>query len=332
MSETPVPAKLPLGLRLRYLAEAAGFFLLMGVMRLLGLDRASALGSFMGRRIFYPSGMTRRARENMSAAFPEKSAAEIETLLLEMWDNLGRVIAEYAHFDKFSIHGPDARLEFQGTENFEHAGIYEEGAMLISGHLANWEMMQIAITRFGLGGGVVYRPVNNPYVDSWVAKQRRKTGPLELIAKGPRGTRRVFTLLRNNRPVCLLVDQKTNEGIPAAFFGRDALTTPAPAVLALKMGKKLIPISNRRVGGSRFVVTAHPALSFTASGDYENDVMSLTQLITSKIEELIRANPAQWLWIHRRWPTSRDHMTSKRGIQSLAGNGVRAERDGSSLI
>ena len=75
-----------------------------------------------------------------------------------------------------------------------------------------------------------------------------------------KGTRRIFTLLRGGKSIFILVDQKTNEGIPVPFFGRIAMTTPAPAVLALKLGAVLLPVSNARLGGARFRVTVHPPI------------------------------------------------------------------------
>jgi KDO2-lipid IV(A) lauroyltransferase len=106
--------------------------------------------------------------------------------------------------------------------------------------------------------------------------------------------------------LCMLVDQKLREGIAAPFFGRDAMTTPAPAALALKTGARIVMAANRRVGGPRFHVTVQPELEFTPSGDEPADVIRLTAVITARIEEIVRADPGQWLWIHNRWPTARD--------------------------
>src|SRR5580658_644562 len=110
MTQAPIP-KMTLSERLRYGAEAAGFFTMIGLFRILGLDGASAFGGFLGREVFYRTKASNRARNNLRAAYPEKSDAEIETIVLEMWDNLGRTVAEYAHLDKLSIHGPDPRIE-----------------------------------------------------------------------------------------------------------------------------------------------------------------------------------------------------------------------------
>ena len=130
-----------------------------------------------------------------------------------------------------------------------------KGVMFISGHFANWETMPvIAAGQLGYESALVYRPPNNPFVDRWISRQRAKLGPKEQITKGAQGTRRIFTLLRRGKAILMLVDQKTGEGVPAPFFGRDAMTTPAPASLALKLGAILLPASAERIGGAHFHV------------------------------------------------------------------------------
>ncbi|MEJ0026158.1 MAG: lysophospholipid acyltransferase family protein [Rhizomicrobium sp.] len=311
---------LPLAMRLRYGAEAAAFFAYIGFCRMLGLRAASALGGFIGRNVFYRvRGIMNRARENLRAAFPEKSDAEIETIVLEMCDNLGRTVAEYAHLDKFSMHGPNPRLEVVNREAGAEAMASGKGVMFFSGHFANWEMMPFVARQLGFEGGEVYRPPNNPIIDRWLVAQRIRHGPAAQIAKGPAGTRKIFTLLRRGKAIFLLTDQKTNEGIAAPFFGREAMTTPAPAMLALKLGSILLPASNERLPGARFRMTIHPPIRFTPTGDQDRDVHTLTCLINDAVEEMIRYRPSQWLWIHRRWPTARaqDQIGGKRSVQVL---------------
>jgi KDO2-lipid IV(A) lauroyltransferase len=321
----------PLGLRLRYLAEAAAFFTFIGIFRLFGVDTASALGGFIGRQIFYRTRITGRARVNLRAAYPSMSETEMEAIVVEMWDNLGRTVAEYAHLDKFSLTGPNPRLTVAGTAHAEAAIASGKGVIFISGHFANWEMMAFTAHQLGYESGEVYRPLNNPYVDRWMVRQRVLNGPKEQIAKGAHGTRRIFTLLRAGKCILLLADQKTNEGLPAPFFGRDAMTTPAPAALALKLGAVVLPASNERLGGARFRMKICPPIAFEASGDHDRDILVLTAKITEAIETMVRERPSQWLWIHRRWPKDGERLRSKRA-QALAGAGVRADSEGSSRI
>lgn len=322
--------KLSFGEKLRYGAEAAVFFLVIGFFKLFGLDGASAVGGFIGRNILYHMPNTQRARDNLKAAYPDKSAEEIESIIREMWDNLGRVGGEYAHLGKLRLHGGDPRLSVAGTEHAEAAVARGKGVIFISGHFANWEVMPFTAAQLGYESGEVYRPLNNPYVDRWMVRQRMANGPKDQIAKGAQGTKRIFTLLRGGKSILLLADQKTNEGLPSPFFGRDAMTTPAPAALALKLGSTILPASNERLGGSRFRMTIHPPIDFTPSGDHDRDVQTLTDLITAAIEESVRYRPSQWLWIHRRWPKPGDKIRSKRA-QALTGAGVRAQSEGSSL-
>ncbi|MEI9993122.1 MAG: lysophospholipid acyltransferase family protein [Rhizomicrobium sp.] len=318
-------AQIPLALRLRYGAEAAAFFSFIGLCRLLGLAVSSAVGGWIGRNVFYRiRGIMKRARENLRAAFPEKSADEIEAIMLEMCDNLGRTVSEYAHLRKFSMHGANPRLEVVNLAAAQDAMAQGKGVMFFSGHFANWEMMPFVARQAGFDGGEVYRPPNNPIIDRWLVSQRIANGPADQIAKGPAGTRKIFTLLRRGKAIFLLTDQKTNEGIAAPFFGREAMTTPAPAMLALKLGAVLLPASNERLPGSRFRMTVHPPIQYAPTGDQDRDVHALTCLINDAVETMVRYRPSQWLWIHRRWPTAReqDQVGGKYGLAALKDEAV----------
>jgi KDO2-lipid IV(A) lauroyltransferase len=290
-------------LKLRYGAEAALFLAFMGLFRIMGVDAASALGGFIGRNIFARTRVTARARENLVRAFPEKSKAEIDTILKSMWDNLGRTVAEYAHLDKFDLNGAHPRIQLENAGEAE--SLRGKAVFLLSGHFANWEIMPITAACLGLGGAIVYRPPNNPYVDRYIARARAKKGYAEQISKH-NGVKRILSLLRGGKAILLLADQKTNEGVAAPFFGRDAMTTAAPALLALKLNAPVVFAANKRLGGARFRVTMYPPLEFTPTGDVHADVKAMTAAINLRLEEMVRADPSQWLWIHRRWPTERD--------------------------
>jgi len=313
---------------LRYLGESAGFFLLMYFFKLLGIDRASATGGFIGRHVFYRLPPASTARANLKAAYPDKRRDEIETIVQSVCESLGRVVAEYPHLDKFKL-GPEGRILVEGREHIDAALRTGKGVMFISGHFANWETMPITATQLGLEGAIVYRPPNNPYVDRYISRMRASGGPKEQITKSASGTRRIFTLLRRGKAILMLVDQKTWQGVPAPFFGRDAMTTPVPASLALKMGAILLPASAERLDGARFCVRIYPAIEFEPSGNAERDVLALTAKVNAVIESIVRERPAQWLWTHHRWTTKRDLLKMKP--HALGGSGVRVEREGSSL-
>lgn len=301
---------------LRYALEAAVFFTVIGFFRLFPVDSASAIGGLFGRALFSRTHLSDRARANLAAAYPGMSDTERKTIMHEMWDNLGRTVAEYAHLDKLSIMGAHPRIALAQLEHFERAAATRKGIIFVSAHFANWEVMPFAAKQYGVEGGEVYRPVNNPFVDRWLVRQRQANGPKEQIAKGAQGTRRIFTLLRAGMSIFMLVDQKTNEGVAASFFGRDAMTTPAPAALALKLGAVILPTSNERLDGAHFRMTVHPAIEFMPSGDHARDVLALTVKINEAIEACVRYRPSQWLWIHRRWPKPGEAPRSRRGKEA----------------
>src|ERR1700744_6475874 len=313
-TRAPIP-KMPFAQMLRYRAEAAAVLIFIGFSLLFGLDGASAMGGWIGRNILRRSAMGRRARDHLTKAYPEKNVAEIEAIELEMFDNLGRTVAEYAHLDKMKLRGPDPRLSVAGIEHAEAAIASGKGVIFVSGHFANWEVMPFTAAQLGYESGEVYRPLNNPYVDRWMVAQRMANGPKDQIAKGAQGTKRIFTMLRGGKSILLLADRKTTEALPAPFFGRDAMTTPAPAALALKLGSVILPASNERMGGSRFKMKIFKPIEFTPSGDHDQDIHQLTIEITKRIEEMVRERPSQWLWIHRRWPKEGDRMRSKRALE-----------------
>lgn len=313
MSDADAEKPLTSAERLRYIGEAIPFFLFMGFFRLLGIDAASALGGFIGRQVFYRvRGVMNRARENLRAAYPDMKQDEVEKIIREMADNLGRTVAEYPHLDKLKITGPNPRLEIVGKDIADAEIARGKGVMFISGHFANWEGMPVMATQLGYDGGLVYRPPNNPYVDNYISRMRASAGPKVQIGKGAQGTRKIFTMLRRGLCILLLVDQKTEQGVMAPFFGRPAPTTPAPAALALKLGSTLLPASNERLGGARFRMTVHPPIEFTPSKDHDADILALTTKINAAIEECVRYRPSQWLWIHRRWKTARDETKNQK--------------------
>jgi KDO2-lipid IV(A) lauroyltransferase len=293
------------GQKLRYGAEAALFFAFMALFRVIGLSAASRLGGWIGRNLFSLLPPDRIARANLAAAFPQKTAAERNAIRRTMWDNLGRVVGEYPHLEKFSPKGEDPRIGYTLPPDVPLESLIGRPVIFLSAHLANWEMMPILGHQLGIDGAAVVRPPNNPYVADWVARKRRINGPSTMIAKH-NAARPMLAQLRAGKMLCMLVDQKLREGVAVPFFGRDAMTTPAPAALALKTGARIVFASNRRLPGARFHVTVLSSLDFVASGDEARDIPALTATITARIEEMVRDNPGQWLWIHNRWPTARD--------------------------
>jgi Kdo2-lipid IVA lauroyltransferase/acyltransferase len=289
-------------LRLRHRAEALAVWIVYLAIRTLPLDVASAIGGWLGRTFGPRLGPTRIARGNLSAAFPDKSSAEIEAIIRGMWDNLGRVAFEYPHLDRFRFFDGDGRIEVLGIERFDAMRDDGQPGIMFSGHLGNWELLGPAAAARGAPLNLVYRAPNNPRLQ-WLFDLRR-SGGANMLAKGADGAKQALKLLRNGAHFAMLVDQKMNDGVPAPFFGRDAMTAPALALFALRFRCPVLPARVERLGGARFRITVLPPMEFTWTGDRHADVLAAMTKVNAVIEQWIRERPEQWLWLHRRWPDS----------------------------
>lgn len=281
--------------------EAAVVHGLFMLLRLVPLQAASAIGGAIARTVGPLIGVTRRARKNLRNAFPEKPSEEIEAIIHDMWENLGRVVAEYPHLSGMKVFTPDSCIEVRGTEHIDAGRARGKPLIFFAGHLANWEINAVAAKAYGTPLHLIYRPANNPWVEEIYREGRGKVAA-GLIPKGAEGARQAMRVLREGGQLGILVDQKMNDGIPVPFFGRDAMTAPALARLAFKFDCTVLPTQVERLSGARFRLTVHPPLPLTRSKDAQRDVLALMAHANRMLESWIRQRPGQWLWLHRRWP------------------------------
>ncbi|MCH2393440.1 lysophospholipid acyltransferase family protein [Oceanibaculum sp.] len=284
----------------RYPLQAAGVAPIIGLMAILPIGWASALGGAIGRTVGPWLGATRRARRNLQRAFPEKSAAEIDVIIRAMWDNLGRLVGEYPHLPRLDLLN-DPRIDLVGMEHVRNARDDGQPGLFFSGHIGNWELMSLAASQAGLPLTRIYRAANNPLMNRIILWGRHKIAG-DLVPKGREGAEALLSTMRADGHAGLLIDQKMNEGIPVPFFGRDAMTGTAFAAFALRYRCPLIPARVERLEGCRFRITAYPPLELPDSGDRKADIAALTATCTAIIESWVRERPGQWLWLHRRWP------------------------------
>lgn len=282
--------------------EGAGAWLLFQLFGLLPLDAASALGGFLAHSIGPRLGVTKRARINLRRALPELTEAETKRLVWRLWDNIGRVIAEYPHLGEIDVFAPDSRVEVVGAETISANRSDDKRYIFFSAHYGNWEIATIAAAEAGFAITGIYRAINNPIVDRLIHRARAKSGG-ELLPKGAVAARGAVAALLAGRSLCLLVDQKLNDGIPVPFFGRDAMTAPALARLALRYDCICVPVHVVRTGGAHFRLICEPPLPLPRSGDTPADTAQLMATVNATVERWVREEPAQWFgWLHRRWP------------------------------
>src|SRR5260221_12445217 len=277
---------------------------MFGFFRLLPVDAASAVGGWLGRLVGPRLGVTKRAQINLQRALPYLGDAEARLVMRGMWDNLGRVIAEYPHLEEFKVYGDDGRIEFVGDDIPDPVIASGKSATFIPAHYGNWEIATMAATHRGLDVAEVDRAANNPWIDRLIASYRGSVGS-ELIPKGTIAARRSIAALREGRHLAMLVDQKMNDGINVRFFGRDAMTAPALAQLALRFDCAIMPARVERLKGARFRIVMSPPIEIARSGDRQADTLAIMTAVNAEIERWLRNRPEMWLGLPRRGPASR---------------------------
>jgi len=286
--------------RLLYPVQAVLAYVLVSVIRLLPLNTASGLGGWLGRNLGPCLRVTARARTNLEKAFPDKSDSELKSIIREMWDNLGRTLFEFPHLDRLKFDQDSDHVEVVGAEYIEQLRDDGRPGICFAAHLANWELASLSIVRHDLPLHLIYRVPNNLLVEK-VYHQRRLDN-VGLLPKGAQGARRAIAILKEGGHLGIMLDQKMNDGIPVPFFGRDAMTAPAIAQFALKYKCPVVPVQVERLKGATFRITYHPPKEYEPTGDRTADVARIMTSVNARLEKWIRQNPAQWLWLHNRWP------------------------------
>jgi len=280
--------------------EVLAFDLFAAAMRLLPVDVVSDFGAWLFGGIGPLTSANRTAARNLRIAFPDASDAEIKRLLKAQWDEAGRFFAEFPIVDRI-VRDP-LRMEVIHRERLTALETGQGPAVLISGHFSNFEIMAAAIVQAGVRCQVTYRAANNPYFDLRVRQSRARYGVKLFAPKGMEGAREMMRAFGRGESVALLNDQKFNGGVAAPFFGVTAHTAPGPSTFALKFGLPLLPMSVQRVKRARFRVIVHEPIVLADTGDRNADIETGVRRINAFMEDRVRDRPAEWFWVHKRWP------------------------------
>ena len=295
----PPPAK-PVNWQHR--VEAAAFKAYLSHFKKMSFDKASAAGAnWLGK--FGPlTTKNETMLRNLRLAFPNETETWRADVARAAWTQFGRSLGEFPHLHEISFAEGEARTQVIGREKFAMARESEAGAVFFSGHIANFELMPIAIVRHGVKCAMTYRAMNNPLVAKLVRDQRAINGTPDQFPKGRQAGVGMLRTLKRGNAVALMIDQKYNEGVAVPFFGYEAMTSDAPARLALQYDAPLIPLSIRRVNQTRFILQAHEPIPLDKTVSRDEAVRAATLKMNAFLEDTIRAAPEQWFWIHRRWP------------------------------
>jgi Kdo2-lipid IVA lauroyltransferase/acyltransferase len=248
--------------------------------------------------------LRRVGQRNLDLAFPALSRKEKKKILRGVYINLGRLLAEFCLFPRYTKKNVGQVAVYEGFQNFAEAEARGKGVVFLTAHLGGWEVSSFAHSLYGHPMNIVMRPLDNPYVNDMVDRYRtlhgNRTFSKQDFARG------LLTVLRQGETVGILMDTNMTppQGAFVDFFGVPAYTATGLARVALHTGAAVLPafgVWDKHLG--KYKICFEPALKLVATGDDEADAVANTAMFTKAIEDYVAKYPDQWLWVHRRWKT-----------------------------
>ena len=288
--------------------ERAEFAFVWTLVNLLGvIPRAlsRAIGAGIGWLAYR---LVRRLRNvglrNLEMAYPEQDRSWREGVLRGVYRSLGLQLAEFCQMSRYTAARASEFIAYDGLEHYLAAEKRGKGVLIVTGHLGAWELSSFYHSLMGHPMGLVIRRLDNPLVDAFVNRRRCLHGN-RVIHKDD-FARGLISAMRDGETVGILMDTNMTppQGVFVPFFGREACTASGLAKVALRTDASVLPgflIWDDKKG--RYRMCFGRQIELTRTGDAEADAVVNTAAFTEAIERSVRANPDQWLWLHRRWKT-----------------------------
>lgn len=274
--------------------EYAGLVAIRSIVERMSLDRGTAFVAAMARPL--APALRARAMRNLALALPDLPEDDRRRIIAGMVDHLARTAIEYLHLAE--LRDDPSRITVTGIEHLHAARDAGRGAVLVTGHLGNWEAVRAACARLDQAPAIIYRKFNTLQVDG-EAQRRMNVLGAPLFHKGRRGTLGMLRHIRKGGAAMILCDQRFKGAPRIPFFGVPARTALAPAEIALEYGAALLPVRGIRRGRtSTFDVTIDPPLPL---GTGETAALDTMAEVNRTLERWIRETPEQYFWLHNRW-------------------------------
>ncbi|MEO6208498.1 MAG: lysophospholipid acyltransferase family protein [Gemmatimonadaceae bacterium] len=257
---------------------------------------------WIGTLFYWPLGVRRTvAEKQIAAAFPEFSSREVQHVAKESFRHLGRVAAESALFSRLDGAGILEHMAgTDGLELFARQRAAGRGAIVLTGHLGNWELGGAATAASGHPIDVVVRLMGNPLFDAYLTRTRSRLGMT--VVRDRDAVRHTARALRDGHVIAFLIDQS---GLHIAssfvnFFGRPAKTPRGPAVLALRLDVPVFFGVSLRQPDGRYHLHIRELVT-ERTGHTDRDVETILNAYSRSLESFVRQAPEQYFWQHRRW-------------------------------
>tara|TARA_B100000965_G_scaffold130526_1_gene108817 strand:- start:100 stop:957 length:858 start_codon:yes stop_codon:yes gene_type:complete len=282
--------------KIRYFFEYIIVSLLFILFKFIGYQNSSNIGAKIGK-IFGPIFRSKNIiKKNLEYA-GIKSETEQKKVIEEMWENYGRILAEYPFLKKFKTNELKKYITIEGQEYLSDIKSKNKKAVFVSGHFNNFELMAMQLENLGIDLAAIYRPLNNFLMNKKMEKIRINHICKKQIKKGKSGLRDVLKYLKQDTSIALMIDQRVSEGKKIKFFNKFALTTTIPAQIFAKYECAVIPIYIERYNKYYFKMKISKPLNLSKSDSLE----LISEKLNNLLEKMIMKNPSQWIWSHNRW-------------------------------
>ena len=259
------------------------------------------ISSLIGGKLFETIGPIFRSKElissNIKKAIPNINSKDLKKISKLMWNNYGRIFAEYVFIKSFRSGKLNSRISVEGQDILDEIKKNNQQVVFISGHFSNFELMAMHLEKTGIKLSAIYRPLNNIFLNIIMENIRKKYICKNQIKKGIGGIKKIIQLKKQNYSTALMIDQRVSEGIKSNFFNSPALTTTIPAQLVKKFKIPVVPIYIERVNNLNFKITIRKPINFTDTDSIEK----ITDDLNKILETMILHKPEQWIWSHNRW-------------------------------
>ena len=214
-----------------------------------------------------------------------------------MWENYGRIFADYMYIEKFRLNKLKNYIKINGIKTLEKIKKEGKPVVFISGHFSNFELMAMQLELSGIKLSAVYRPLNNIFLNQTMEDLRRNFICKNQIKKGLGGVREIIKAFAQNSSVALMIDQRVSEGEKSLLFNKPTYTTTIPAQLIKKYKCPVVPIYIERKNNLFFDIIIEDPIYFNEKEDIKNITLKLNNWLENKI----LLNPDQWIWTHNKW-------------------------------
>ena len=283
--------------KIKYFFQFLIVIIMFFIFKILGLR----LSSYLGGKVFQIIGPFFRPKnlihQNIKKVFPNIDEKKMNEIVSSMWDNYGRVFAEYVFIKKFRITSLNSNIIIEGIEILNEIKKNNQKVIFISGHFSNFELMAMQLEKTGIKIAAIYRPLNNIFLNKIMERIRKKYICKNQIRKGIGGLKELMKLNKNGYSTALMIDQRVSEGSKINFFNEKAFTTTIPAQLIKRFNISVVPIFIERFDSIKFKMTVNTPIDFAE----EDSIDDITENLNGIVEKMIIKNPNNWIWSHNRW-------------------------------